>query len=163
VFSHGLRAVWDVVWLMERFSSVDAALLRKWAKQLAMPRSFWVPAHTVSKGFGLFPEELMKAVPRDDRQSRLERVADLRMFSAIENAFEINPISKNGFFLLLHDSSFGRARHVASLFRPEERESRRSAAKMLKNADTAGNHSLLSLQLREGMTHWKQFRSLSSR
>jgi organic radical activating enzyme len=163
VFSHGLRAAWDVVWLLERFPSVDAALLLKWVKQLEMPRSFWVPANVMSKGFVQLPRELTNHIPRDERQSRLERVADLRMFSAIENAFEINPISKNGFFLLLHDSNFGRARHVAALFRPEERESRRSAAKMLKEAETPGNHSLLRLQLREGMTHWKQFRSLANR
>jgi hypothetical protein len=161
VFSHGLRAAWDVMWLLERFPSIDASLLLKWVKQLAMPRSFWVPARLISKGFVQLPVELMKSVPRDDRQSRLERVADLRMLSAIENAFEINPISKNGFFLMLHDSTFGRARHVASLFRPEERESRRSAAKMLTDADAPENRSLLALQLREGMTHWKQFRSIA--
>lgn len=163
VFSHGLRAAWDIVWLLERFGSPDAGVLSKWVRQLEMPRSFWVPAHVVSRNFVSLPVELMDDVPRDERQRRLERIADLRMFSAIENAFEINPISKNGFFLMLHDSSFGRVRHVAALFRPEERESRRSAAKMLRESDTLGNHSLLALQLREGMTHWKQFRDLAGR
>lgn len=163
VFSYGLRAAWDVVWLLERFSSIDGVVLGKWVRQLAMPRSFWVPAQVVFKSFGQLPVALMEGVPRDDRQHRLQRVADLRMFSAIENAFELNPISKNGFFLILHDSTFGRARHVAALFRPEERESRRSAAKMLKDVKAPGSHSLLALRLREGMTHWKQFRSLVNR
>ena len=161
VFSHGLRAAWDLVWLLERFPSIDAARLAEWVQRLAMPRSFWVPADVVSKGFVPLPDEVMSSVPRDDRQRRLERVADLRMFSAIENAYAINPISKNGFFLLLHDSTVGRARHVATLFRPEERESRRSAARMLKDDEALADRSLLALQLREGLTHWKQFRSLA--
>jgi organic radical activating enzyme len=163
VFSHGMRAGWDVVWLLERFPSIDASRLASWVKQLEMPRSFWVPANIVSRGFVQLPGDLMKGAANDDRQRRLERVADLRMFSAIENAYELNPISKNGFFLLLHDSNFGRARHVASLLRPEERESRRSAARMLTDDETPGNHSLLALQFREGLTHWKQFRSLADR
>ncbi len=163
LFSHGLRAAWDIAWLMERFPSIDAERLKQWVMQLEMPRSFWVPAHVISKGFIPLPDELMSGSPTDDRQRRLVRVADLRMFSAIENAFEINPISKNGFFLLLHDSNFGRARHVAALFRPEERESRKSAARMLKDDEALRDHSLLALQLREGLSHWRQFRSLTGR
>lgn len=163
IFSHGLRAAWDIVWLQQRFPSIDAAVLLRWVKQLEMPRSFWVPARVVSKSFACLPPELFESVPRDERQRRLERVADLRMFSAIENAFEINPISKNGFFLMLHDSNIGRARHVAALFRPEERESRRSAAKLSHDPEAPRNRSMLALQFREGMTHWKQFRELANR
>jgi hypothetical protein len=163
VFSHGLRAGWDVAWLLERFPSIDATRLAGWVTQLEMPRSFWVPANVISKGVVRLPDDLMKDVPRDDRQRRLERVADIRLFSAIENAYELNPISKNGFFLLMHDSNFGRARHVAALLRPAERESRRSAARMLKKDESIGNHSLLALQVREGLAHLKQFRNLESR
>ena len=159
IFSHGMRAAWDVVWLLERFPSLDAERLSRWVNSLAMPRSFFVPAHLVSNGFVPLPAEVMSRLPRDDRQRRLERIADLRMFSVIENAFELNPISKNGFFMLLHDSNIGRARHVAALFRAEERESRRSATKMLRNDEASANHSVMAIQLRQGLTHWKQFRA----
>ncbi len=163
VFSHGLRAGWDVAWLLERFPSIDSMRLARWARQTAMPRAFWVPAHVVSRGLVPLPGELMGGVLRDDRQRRLERVADVRMFSAIENAYEINPISKNGFFLILHDSNVGRVRHVAALFHQDERESRRSAAQRLRQEGTPGNHSVLALHLREGMEHWRQFQRLTTR
>ena len=161
IFSHGLRAAWDIVWLLERFPSIDRMRLARWVRQLAMPRAFWVPGNVISKGIVPLVDDLMLETPRDERQRRLERVADVRMFSAIETAYEINPISKNGFFLMLHDSNVGRARHVASLFRREERESRRSAARMLREDETLGNHSVLALHLREGVAQWKQFQRLT--
>ncbi|HZK77576.1 MAG TPA: hypothetical protein VFC35_01620, partial [Gemmatimonadaceae bacterium] len=152
---------WDIVWLLERFPSIDRMRLARWVRQLAMPRAFWVPGNVISKGIVPLVDDLMLETPRDERQRRLERVADVRMFSAIETAYEINPISKNGFFLMLHDSNVGRARHVASLFRREERESRRSAARMLREDETLGNHSVLALHLREGVAQWKQFQRLT--
>ena len=162
LFSHGLRAAWDLVWLLERFPSVDGERLGRWVSHLAMPRSFWVPASVLSRGLVSLPPELLRDVPHDERQRRLERVADVRIFSAAESAFDINPISKNGFFLMLHDSATGKARHVASLFGGAERESRRSAAKYAKARDIGGGHSGLALQVREGMMHWKDFQRVIS-
>lgn len=157
IFSHGMRAAWDAAWILERSASLDVARLRSWVEGLKIPRAFWVPARAVSKTLVALPQDLMGHVPRDERQRRLERVADYRIYSAVEGAFDLNPISKNGFFLLLHDSALGRMMHVASLFGAEERESRRSAAARMRQRDLASGHSVLAVQLREGMAHWKQF------
>ena len=157
IFSHGMRAAWDVAWLLERGPALDISRLRSWVERLAMPRAFWVPARALSKSLVALPPELMGHCPTDERQRRLERVADLRFYSAVEGAFDLNPISKNGFFLLMHDSAIGRLKHVASLFGREERESRRTAAARAKQRDLADGRSALAVQLREGMIHWRQF------
>jgi hypothetical protein len=86
----------------------------------------------------------------------------VRLYTAVEGAFDLNPISKNGFFLMLHDSYAGKVRHIASLFGKEERESRRSAAHSAKLRDPDGSHSALAIQLREGMMHWRQFQKTIS-
>ena len=121
-----------------------------------MPRAFWVPARVLARGVAALPAELLRAAPHDERQRRLECIADARIYSAVEGAFELNPISKNGFFLMLHDSAYGKARHIASLFGREERESRRTAARGARLRYADGNRSALAVQLREGMTHWRQ-------
>lgn len=162
LFSHGMRAAWDIAWLLERFPSIDVERLRGWVAQLAMPRAFWVPARALAQGMVSLPQQLMQHAPHDERQRRLERVADARIYSAIEGAYELNPISKNGFFLMLHDSTYGKARHIASLFGRGERESRRSAAVSARERDL-GNHSALAVQLREGMMHWRQFQKTINR
>jgi hypothetical protein len=157
IFSHGMRAAWDAAWIMERNPALDLMRLKGWVDSLTMPRAFWVPARALSKAMVALPQDLMGHAPGDERERRLERVADFRIYSAVEGAFDLNPISKNGFFLMLHDSALGRVKHLASLFGAEERESRRTAAARTRQLDLADGHSVLAVQLREGMTHWKQF------
>ncbi len=155
LFSLGLRAAWDARWLLDRNQSLEVERLASWIDRLEMPRSFWVPARALAKGLIPLPQALMGLAPADDRQRRLETVADARIYTARESAFDLNPISKNGYFLMLHDSASGRLRHVASLFGREERESRRSAAARARERDPG--HSALGLQLRQGMMHWRQY------
>ncbi len=155
LYALGLRAAWDARWLLDRSKSLDVERLGRWIDQLEMPRAFWVPARALAKGFIPLPQELMGHAPGDERQRRLETVADARIYTATESAFDLNPISKNGYFLMLHDSAYGRVRHVASLFGSEERESRRSAASRAREREPG--HSALSLQLRQGMMHWRQY------
>jgi hypothetical protein len=157
LFSHGMRAAWDCAWLIERYGAPDSGRLLEWVHSLAMPRSFWVPAAVLAPTFVALPESVMARLPQDERQRRMERVAGVRLFTAIEGAYELNPISKNGFFLMLHDSYSGRARHIASLFGKDERESRRSAAINAKSRAPEASTSPLALHLREGMQHWRQF------
>ena len=163
LYSYGLRAAWDCAWILERFSELDVDRLAGWVESLAMPRSFWVPARVLGRETVTFPRELLQRAPSDDRQRRLERVADVRLFKALDGAFELNPISKNGFFLMLHDSLLGRARHLASLLGHDEREARRSAADRAREADPDGEHSALGLQIRQGMNHWRQYQRATSR
>ncbi|MEO8577611.1 MAG: nucleotidyltransferase family protein [Gemmatimonadales bacterium] len=163
LYSYGLRAAWDCAWLLERFPAVDINRLLEWVGSLAMPRSFWVPARVLGKETVSFPRGLMQHAPSDERQRRLERVAEVRLFSALEGAFDLNPISKNGFFLMLYDSVLGRARHLTSLLGHDEREARRSAAERARKADPDGNHSAISIQIRQGMNHWRQYQRAASR
>ena len=158
LYSHGMRAAWDAAWLLDRSPSLDVNRMRDWISRLAMPRSFWVPARALARCAVALPPDLMRHAPSDERQRRLERVAEARIFTATEGAFDLNPLSKNGFFLMLHDSAYGRMRHVASLFGREERESRRSANAKAKERDPGSGHSALAIQLREGMMHWRQFK-----
>jgi hypothetical protein len=80
------------------------------------------------------------------------------MFAALETAFELNPFSKNGFFMMLHDSPVGRARHLASLLGHEERESRRASARVLRRVNSSGHSSRLGFQLRQGVAQWRAFK-----
>jgi hypothetical protein len=162
IYSHGMRAAWDAAWLLERSHAIDAPKLLAWVQGLAMPRSFWVPARVIARTLVALPPELMGRAPTDERQRRLEMVAEYRFYSAVEDAYDLNPISKNGFFLLLHDSAYGRVKHVASLFGRDERESRRTAAQRARQRDIAEGRSALAVQLREGMTHWRQFQKAIS-
>jgi len=163
LFSHGIRGAWDISWLMERGDGLDVERLLRWIDRLSMPRSFWVPARLFSRGLVDLPPSLMSSAPADERQRKIERVAEVRLFSAIEGAFDLNPFSKNGLFLMLHDSWTSRARHAASLFGKEERESRRSAATSARLRNPSGASSALAVQLREGMMHWRQFQRAVSR
>ena len=162
IFSHGMRAAWDAAWLLERKPALDVSRLLAWIDELAMPRSFWVPARALSKSLVALPPELMGHAPSDERQRRLERVADYRFYTVTEGAFDLNPISKNGFFLMLHDTAYGRVKHVASLFGRDERESRRTSAQRARERDIAAGRSAIAVQLREGLTHWKQFQKAIS-
>lgn len=157
LFSHGMRAAWDCAWLTERYGAPDGERLLGWVRGLAMPRSFWVPARVLAPAFFKLPSNLMANAPADERQRRMEGVAGARLFTAIEGAFELNPISKNAVFLMLHDSYSGRARHIASLFGRDERESRKSAATSARSRAPEGTSSPLAVHLREGVMHWRQF------
>ena len=163
LYSYGLRAGWDCAWILERFPNIDVDRLVEWVESLAMPRSFWLPARVLGKETVSFPRALLQRAPADDRQRRLERVADVRLFTALEGAFELNPISKNGFFLMLYDSFVARAQHIASLFGHDEREARRSAAERARKSDPNGDHSAISIQIRQGMNHWRQYQRAASR
>lgn len=163
LYSYGLRAAWDSSWVLGRFPGLDIERLVRWVNSLAMPRSFWVPARVLGKELVSFPRELLQAAPSDERQRKLDRVGEARLFSALDGAFDLNPISKNGFFLMLYDSNIGRARHIASLFGHDEREARRSAAERARSQDPDGEHSTMSIQIRQGMNQWRQFQRAVSR
>jgi hypothetical protein len=48
----------------------------------------------------------------------------------------------------------------APLFGREERESRRTSSRHMRAREDAGGRSPLALQIREGVTEWKQFQKL---
>jgi len=159
LFSLGLRAAWDAAWILRTFPNADLSQLHGWVNESRMPRAFWVPAGLIhSQQIVALPTTLMNGVPSDGRQRRLERVARARMFAALETAFELNPFSKNGFFMMLQDSPVGKARHLASLLGHDERESRRASARMLRRVDASGHSSGIGFQLRQGVAQWRAFK-----
>ena len=159
LFSRGLRAAWDAAWILRTFPNADLSMIGGWVNESRMPRAFWVPAGVIhSRDIVALPQSLMDGAPSDERQRRLERVAQARLFAALETAFELNPFSKNGFFMMLQDSPVGRARHLASLLGRDERESRRASARMLRRVDSSGQSSGLGFQLRQGVAQWRAFK-----
>ena len=163
LFSHGIRSAWDACWLTDRFVDISGERLLALVQGCAVPRSFWVPARVIHRNIVKFSDALMRAAPGDEKQRQLERLAETRMFSALESAFELNPISKNGFFLMLHDSGIGKTRHLLSLFGRDERESRRSASAVARQrAPKAGSYAL-AVQVNEGLAQWRAFQRAISK
>jgi hypothetical protein len=157
LFGCGLKAAWDVAWLLEREPQLDVDRVRSWADSCAMPAGFYLPAKVIHDSLGVpIPAKLLERVPNEPRFGPLERVARLRLFNAMEGAYELNPFTTHGIFLMLHRSWRGRALHVASLFAPHERESRASAA-----ANSPARRAL-SAQIRESAASWKSYRRLAN-
>jgi hypothetical protein len=158
LFGVGLKAAWDVAWLIERAPSLDADRLRLWADKCAMPAGFYLPARTIRESLEVpLPSKLLAGAPDAPRFATLERVIGRRMFVAMEGAYELNPFTTHGMFLMLHDSWRGRALHVASLFGPHERESRVEAA-----AHFPERARPLTAQIRESAEHWRSYRKVAS-
>ena len=156
LFGCGLKAAWDVAWLLEREPGLDVDRLRSWADGCAMPAGFYLPAKVIHDSLDVaIPAKLLERVPNEPRFGPLERVARLRLFVAMEGAYELNPFTTHGIFLMMHRSWRGRALHVASLFAPHTRESRASAA----NSPT---RRPLAAQIRESAASWKSYRRLAS-
>jgi hypothetical protein len=154
LFGCGLKAAWDVAWLLEREPEIDADRVRSWADRCAMPAGFYLPAKVIRDSLEVaIPSKLLEHVPNEPRFGPLERVVRLRLFLAMEGAYELNPVTKHGIFLMLHRSWRGRALHVASLFAPHERESR---------AQAASRSPALSTQIRESAASWKKYRRLAN-
>jgi hypothetical protein len=157
VFGCGLKAAWDVAWLIEREPRLDAERIREWADRCAMPAGFYLPAKVLRTSLDIaIPENLLENLPDEHRFVALERVVRHRLFLAMEGAYELNPFTTHGIFLMLHRSWRARARHVAALFASHERESRAAAQ--------SSEHAVpLATQLRESAYQWKRYRTLASR
>lgn len=158
LFGTGLKAAWDVAWLVERSPALDVARLRSWADECAMPAGFYIPAKAIRTALDIpFPSALLAGAPDARRYVALERVIGRRLFIAMEGAYELNPFTTHGMFLMLHNSWRGRALHVASLFGRDERESRVQAS-----AQHHGRAQPLTAQIRESREHWRSYRKVAS-
>jgi hypothetical protein len=157
LFGCGLKAAWDIAWLLERAPGLDVDRLRSWAERCAMPAGFYIPAKAIRKVLDIpIPSKLLASAPDAPRFEALERVITRRLFVAMEGAYELNPFTTHGMFLMLHDSWRGRALHVASLFGRHERESRNAAA-----AHFPERARPMSAQIRESAAHWKSYRRIA--
>lgn len=157
LFGCGLKAAWDVAWLLESEPHLDTDRIRSWADRCAMPAGFYLPAKIVRDALDVaIPPQLLRGVPDEPRFGPLERLVRLRLFLAMEGAYELNPFTTHGIFLMLHRSWRGRALHVASLFARHERESRAEAAASFRGG------RMLSAQIRESAASWKKYRRLAN-
>jgi hypothetical protein len=117
-FSHGLRAAWDVLAILRMEPGVDWDRLARWVRQTRAPRGFWVPLAVLSRELGLpLPDDFLRQVPRDALERDLETMAGRRIFRVTERTGELDPFSRNGMLLLLHDSLGARVRYLGALGR----------------------------------------------
>lgn len=88
------------------------------------------------------------------RQRKLATIARRRMFQAHESLRDINPFSRNGVFLLYHDSWFARARYIATFMAGDAAEARQSARRTLPSRALTN----LPEQLRQAFLDWRRYR-----
>ncbi len=94
------------------------------------PDAFWVPTMALDRGLpGLLPipHDFLAKSPADRRSKRMRLVAGKRLFTATDNADAMNPFTRNGIFLLLHNGPVSRLRYLAEIAHGDAAESRRAA------------------------------------
>ena len=159
LYAHGLKAAWDVAWLLQRSAAIDWNRVARWARASAMPDAFFVPAVVIRRDLGIqLPDSLFAGRERGTLIESIERVGSLRLFSAMEGAFDLNPITKNGFFLLLHRSWRDRLGYARTLMGTNERESRRTAVTSARSPARMPGGPRFVGQLRESVGQWSRYR-----
>jgi len=135
LYSRGLKASWDVEWLSQYSTQIDWNRVVRWARSSAMPGAFFVPATVMSRELSLPSLEALSFPQPTSRRTRAaERIASARMFTAREGAFEMNPITRNAFQLLLQDRWRDRLEYVRAVAGRDESESRRNSATRQKKS-----------------------------
>jgi len=155
LFAYGLKTAWDILWVLQHFPDLDWDRLVHWVGSCRLARGFWVPVRVLSHELEIpFPNEFLRRAPADRLQQKLEMVARHRLFNAMEGAFDLNPITKNGVFLLLHDSWIGGAQYLLSLAGGNAAEARHTA----QSAVASQSFTQLPRQCREAIFHWRSYR-----
>jgi hypothetical protein len=148
-FSHGLRGAWDALAVLRVAPEVDWDRLARWVASMRAPRGFWVPAAVLARELGLpLPPEFLRQAPRDALQRDLEAVAARRLFRVAERVEALDPVSRHGLTLLMHDSVGARARYLAAVGRWALARPARPAA--------AGRPAVGPL--RQAWRHFRQYR-----
>jgi hypothetical protein len=154
LYSRGLKASWDVEWLSQFSSQIDWNRVVRWAQSCAMPSAFFVPATVMSREMNLPSlEGVSFAQPTSRRARALERIASARLFMAREGAFEMNPITRNAFQLLLHDRWRDRLDYVRTVTGRDESESRRNSARRQKKSEQTPSRLIA-----EALGHFRAYR-----
>ena len=118
VFAYGLKTAWDVRWVLDGPAEVDWDRLAAWLARTETARAFWATLGPLAAALDLpVPASFLARAPRDPGARRVALVAERRLFTSTESFLDVDPITKTGLFLLLHDSWPGRARYVATQFR----------------------------------------------
>lgn len=160
VFSHALKAAWDVRECLDG-GPIDWELLSRWIARLTAPRSFWTLFNPLSHELGLdVPRDFLARSPRDRKQLRLEAIARRRAFSATDVVEELNPFAKNAVFLFLCDSTISRARILASLVGKEASAARKANWDSLTEQSGTPLGRQLQAQLADAWRHWRIYRKI---
>jgi hypothetical protein len=159
-FAFGLKAAFDVAWILDEKPDLDWRKVAAWASSCRLPRAFWTPLRALAEGLGLaIPAELLAGAPDDRRQQALDTIARLRIFTACEGPFELNPFSKTAVNLLLAESMLARLRYLGGLAHGEAAEARKSARRHApEQALRRTPH-----HLREVAFQWRAFRAARAR
>jgi len=100
------------------------------------------------------PQEFLDHAPQDARQQKLEAVAQLCLFRAVDSPLALNPFSRNALLLLLHDSWIDRGRSLASWV--GEQATKSPGGMHWSAAAQAFSH--MPRHLRQVMGYWRQYR-----
>lgn len=148
LFSNGLKAAWDLLWISSRFPELEWDLLARWVAVSRLPRGFWVPVRVLAQELSIpLPPEFLRQARVDRRQLKLEIIARHRLFSALERPLELNSFSKNGVFLLLHDSWLGWVRYMAA-----------EARDTVRLQHPPQSFQRVCRQLPEALSQWRRYR-----
>ena len=116
LWTHGLKAAYDVAWICQRFPDLNWRWLRRLAARTGMKRGFWTPLVLLARELELpIPAWFLKLAPQGQRQSKLERIARRHLFEATRAEFQDNPWICHPLYALQSDSWLHRARHLADL------------------------------------------------
>jgi hypothetical protein len=112
-FSHGLKSAWDVLWVLRTHPRTDWDLLARWIGASRARRGIWAPLTVFADDLALaLPPALLAHAPTDERQRRLQAVARRRLFRVAERPEDLDPGSRQGLRLLMHDSWWAFAGYV---------------------------------------------------
>ena len=157
LFSHGAKAGWDIEYLLRSAAAeCDWQQLTRWTEACRVPRAFWAPARVLAEELDLpIPAAFLAAAPADRRQRQLEMIARRRLFGPAETVFDMNPLSRNAVFLMLHDGMTRRIGYLLWLLGPEASQSRRAA----RGHASSQRLAALPGHLREALVQYRQYRT----
>ncbi len=118
VWSHGLKAAYDITWICQRFPVLNWTWLSRLVARTGMKRGFWTPLLVLSQSLELpIPASFLARAPRDWRARKLETLARRKLFNSSRTEWEDNPLILYALYVLQSDSWLHRARQLTLLAR----------------------------------------------
>ncbi len=161
LYSFGLKLAIDIFRIQRLVAgdnslsaAIDWQTVISRANATHCPMAFWIPLVALSRGLAgqlPVPPEVLDQAPHGERFRRLGLVAYKRLFTATDDADKMNPFTRNGIFLMLHNGTISRLRYLAELTRDDAAESRRthlgsSGGQGWRNLKTHLRHAWLDLR-----------------
>lgn len=133
LYSFGFKLALDLHrinnYAAELGQTVDWQRVCDLADRTYCPNAFYVPLATVLRGMpgrAGIPVDITSRLPKSKHFRRMQLIAHKRLFTATDNAEQMNPFTRNGIFILLHNNLLTRARYLAMLSTGTAAESRRT-------------------------------------